>query len=64
MDWVMVVLILTEAPNFTQSHSHAWVNFTSEKLCTDAKATLISDMEKPTQGNTKVIVRASCLQRK
>jgi hypothetical protein len=61
MDWVMV---LTEASNFTQSHSHAWVNFTSEKFCTDARSTLISDMEKPAQGHMKVTVRASCLQRK
>jgi len=32
MDWVMIVLILTTAPNYSQSHSHYLVNFTSEKL--------------------------------
>jgi hypothetical protein len=29
MDWV-IVLILTTAPSFSQSHSHYLVNFTSE----------------------------------
>jgi hypothetical protein len=31
MDWVMIVLILTAAPNFSQSHSHYLVNFTKRK---------------------------------
>ena len=64
MDWVLIVLILIEAPNFAQSHSHQFVNFTSEKLCFDALTTLRGDFSKPTESGAKITVRAACLQRK
>jgi hypothetical protein len=64
MDWVLIVHILTEASNFTQSHTHQFVNFTSEKLCNDAVRTLESNLAKPTAGGAKVYVRSACIQRK
>jgi hypothetical protein len=45
MDWIMIFYLLTESPNAenVQSHSHTLVNFTSEKLCTDALRYLSRD---------------------
>lgn len=64
MDWILIVLILTEAPNFAQSHSHQFVNFVSEKLCKDGAALLQGDFSKPTANGMNITVRTSCLQRK
>jgi hypothetical protein len=38
-----------------QSHTHRFVNFTSEKLYTDAMHTLESNLAKPTDGGAKVL---------
>ena len=64
MDWVMIVLILTTAPNYSQSHSYSLVNFTSEKLCADAAAAFEKDLGRPSENGFKVEVRAVCTQRK
>jgi hypothetical protein len=64
MEWVLLVHILIEAPNFTQSHTHQFVNFTSAKLCADAVKSIEDTMAKPTAGGAKVSVRAACMQRK
>lgn len=62
MDYVLVILILTSAPNFSQSHSHSIVNFQSEELCKEAAANLVKSLTTP--GEIKVEVRTSCLLRK
>ena len=66
MDWVMIVLIMTTAPNYSQSHRSLpnLVNFTSEKLCTDAAAAFENDLGGPSENGFKVKVRAVCTQRK
>jgi hypothetical protein len=63
MDWVMIVLILTAAPNFSQSQSHYLAGFTSEKLCKDAATEFENGLGNPFEG-MKVEVRAVCSQRK
>jgi hypothetical protein len=55
---------LTEAPNYTQSHSHQFVNFTSEKLCTDAATKFESTLGKSTESGAKVTIRDASAQRK
>ena len=64
MDWIMIVLIMTTAPNYSQSHSHYLVNFTSENLCTNAAAAFENDLGGPSEDGFKVKVRAVCTQRK
>lgn len=64
MDWIMVVLILTEAPTYSQSHAHQFVSFSSEKLCRDAAALFEVDLARPSDIRFKVEVRAVCAQRK
>ena len=64
MDWVMVVLILTEAPNFSQSHSHYLAGFASEKLCKTAAKEFEDTFNKPTEMGMKIDSRAVCSQRK
>jgi hypothetical protein len=64
MDWIMIVLIMTTAPNYSQSHSHYLVNFTSEKLCADAAAAFENNLGGPSENGFKVKVRAVCTQRK
>ena len=64
MDWAMIVLIMTTAPNYSQSHSHHFVAFTSEKLCADAAAAFENDLGGPSENGFKVKVRAVCTQRK
>lgn len=63
MDWILTILILTTAPNFAQSHSHTWVNFTSEKLCNEAAAAMKKQLGGAAYG-LSVEVRAVCVQRK
>ena len=64
MDWIMIVLILSEAPNFSQSQSPYLASFSSEKFCRDAADAFKSELGKPTQSGMKVDVRAVCSQRK
>ena len=64
MDWVMIVLILTTVPSFSQSHSHYLVNFTNEKLCNDAAANFKAQLGRSTETDMKIDVRAVCSQRK
>jgi hypothetical protein len=64
MDWVMIVLILTTAPSFSQSHSHYLVNFTSEKLCNDAATNFKAQLGRSAETEMKIDVRAVCNQRK
>jgi hypothetical protein len=64
MDWILGVLILTEAPNFTQSHSHSFVLFPTEKSCTDALTRIEASLGKPTETGAKVTIRGACAQRK
>lgn len=64
MDWIMIVLILTTAPNYSQSHTHQFVNFASQKLCADAAAAFILELAVPSSASMKVEVRAVCAQRK
>lgn len=64
MDWVMIVLVLTSAPNFSQSQSHYLASFGSEKLCRDAAAAFAGDLGHPSDIGIKVDVRAVCAQRK
>jgi len=63
MDWIMVGLILSEAPNFWQAQSHYLASFSSEKFCRDAADAFKSELGKPTQSGMKVDVRAVCNQR-
>jgi hypothetical protein len=58
MDWVIIVHLITEAPNYTNSQSHYMANFTSEKLCTDAVAAMKAEFSKPTDSGAKVSVAA------
>ena len=51
-------------PNYSQSHSHSFVNFTSEKLCANAAAAFEKDLGGATENGFKVKVRAVCTQRK
>ena len=60
----MIVLIMTTAPNYSQSYSHYLAGFTSEKLCADATAAFEKDLGGPTENGFKVKVRAVCTQRK
>jgi hypothetical protein len=64
MDWVMIVLIMAAAPNYSQSYSHYLASFTTEKLCTDAAAAFENDLSGPSENGFKVKVRALCAQRK
>jgi hypothetical protein len=64
MDWALIVHILAEAPNFTQSHTHQFVLFASEKLCTEAVQRLESNLAKPTPAGAKVDVRSACMLRR
>jgi hypothetical protein len=64
MDWALVVLILSEKPNFAQTHSHYLANFTSEKFCRDAAEAFRNELGKPTELGMKIDVRAVCAQKK
>jgi hypothetical protein len=66
MDWIMIFYLLTESPNAenVQSHSHTLVNFTSEKLCTDALNTMKTEFKLPEGSKTKITLRGVCIQRK
>jgi hypothetical protein len=63
MDWVMIVLILTSAPNFAQSQSHELAGFSTEQLCEDASMKLRDGLGGPF-GGVKIEVRTVCAQRK
>ena len=62
MEWVLVALVLTEAPNFTQSHSYYIPTFVGQKLCDDALARMQTEFSKP-NGIAKVTLRGSCFAR-
>jgi hypothetical protein len=64
MEWVLVAVVLTEAPNFTQSHSYYIPTFASQKLCDEALANMQGEFGKPTEKGAKITVRATCFQRK
>lgn len=64
MDWILVVLILTSASNFHESHSHYLASFSTEQLCTQAAEAIRQTFEKPSETGIKVDVRAACSQRK
>ncbi len=64
MEWVLVALVLAEAPNFSQSHSYYIPLFQSEKLCDDARSEMKSEFSKATDGSIKITVRTSCFPRK
>jgi hypothetical protein len=61
MDWVIIMLILTSAPNFTESHSHYLASFASEKLCKDVATAFERDLGKPSETGIKADVRAVVL---
>lgn len=63
MEWAMIVLILTTAPNFSQSQSHYLAGFTSEQLCDD-EATKFRDGLGGAFEGMKIEVRAVCAQKK
>ena len=46
MEWVLVAVVLTEAPNFTQSHSYYIPTFASQKLCDEALANMQGEFGK------------------
>ena len=58
--------LLTESPNAAaiQAHSHTVVNFTSEKLCTDALNAMRAEFKTPDGSPTKITFRGVCVQRK
>ena len=64
MDWALVVLILTEAPNFSQSNSHQFILVQTEKACVETITKLQNDLGKPTNAGMKVTVRGTCFQRR
>ena len=63
MEWGMIVLILTTAPNFSQSQSHYLADFSSEQLCQDALTQLRDGLGGAFEG-MKIEVRAVCVQKK
>ena len=64
MDWIIILQLITEAPNYTQSQSHYIAPFGSEKLCTDAAAAMRTEFARTTEQGAKTTVRALCQQRK
>ncbi|MBR1245508.1 hypothetical protein JQ609_01040 [Bradyrhizobium sp. AUGA SZCCT0169] len=64
MDWVMIVLVLSTAPNYSQSQSHYLAGFGNEKLCRDAAAAFQADLARPSDAGFKIDVRAVCSQKK
>ena len=64
MEWLVVLHLVTEAPNFTHSQSHYMSGFSSEKLCNDTATSLRNELGKPTDGGAKVTVRVVCSKKK
>lgn len=64
MDWVLTALVLTTGPNFAQTHSYSFVNFTSAQLCNEAIETLKQNYAGPAANGLSVEVRAACMKRK
>jgi hypothetical protein len=66
MDWIMIFHLLTEAPNAggVHAYSNTVVNFTSEKLCTDALRAMQAEFKTPDGSPTKITLRGLCVQRK
>jgi hypothetical protein len=64
MDWIMLVLVLSTAPNFAQSQSHYMAGFATEKLCLEAATKFKAGLERPVPGGVTVEVRAVCSERK
>jgi hypothetical protein len=64
MEWVLVAIALTEAPNFTQSHSYYIPLFASQKLCDEALAQMKGEFSKQMDGGARITLRGSCFPRR
>ena len=66
MDWILIFHLLTEPPNAAniQAYADTVVNFTSEKLCTDALRAMQAEFKTADGSPTKLTLRGVCAQRK
>jgi hypothetical protein len=60
----MIVLILIEGSSGPQTHSHQFVNFSSQRLCQEAAEQFKTQLSRPGPILAKTDVRAVCVQRK